>query len=189
MKSWLLSGYFLSFIVFCSAQNNQQFNIESATITYVQSGSTYGTSVLFFDDFGFKKATKTTVRADSLNGEVLNRYHEVFINNEPLTGSNPKANTKTFNPQTSLSNSIISSSFNSEMLNNLGFIESGECTVAGKTCTKYLSNTDEICLWNGIVLKVSTHLSVVTIKLEAVRIELKPPPESVFQYEKETFNH
>lgn len=188
MKSWFLTGYFLGFIVFCSAQNNQQFDIKSATITYVQSGSTYGTSVLFFDDFGFKKATRTIVRADSLNGEILSQCHEVFINNEPLTSGKPKANTITSHSQTTLSNSIISSSFTSEMLHSLGFLESGKCIVAGKTCTKYVRNTDEICLWNGIVLKVSTHLSVVTINLEAIMIDLKPPPNSVFQLISENNN-
>lgn len=189
MNYWLLIGCFFIDCVLCCAQNDQQFGIQSAIISYNHSGSGYGNSVLYFDDFGDRKAIQTIIRADSANGKILTRNNEVFINNEPVSENNMGTNTKAYQAESSLSNSITSSVFTSEMLNNLGFSESGKCMVVGKTCTRYISNNDTICLWKGIVLKASTHLTVVTINIEAVRIELKSPPDSVFQFITENFKH
>jgi hypothetical protein len=178
MRVWLLFGYFIINSVFCCAQSNEQFGIRAATITYVHSGSSYGTSTLYFDDFGDKKLNQTIIRADSTNGRILISSENLFINNKLISDNNAKTTNSLAG--TSLANSMISTSFTNEMLNKLGFLESGKCIVAGKLTTKYCSHSDTICLWNGIVLKASMHLSVVSIKLEATLIDLKPPPDTVF---------
>jgi len=163
-----------------SAQQEEQFEIKSATIYYEHTESGFGSSIFYFDDFGAKKAIFTTIRSDSMNGEIVQQSYELFINNQRIL---PELGVRQLSESNEkpLTNSLISAVCNSKTLADLGYQEIGKSTILQQPCRSYASHSDTICLWSGLVLKSILHLSLVTMKTEAVRIDLGSPPDSVFQ--------
>ncbi|MDP2723495.1 MAG: hypothetical protein Q8O72_12125 [Bacteroidales bacterium] len=189
MKNKWLIGLLTFLVMNCFAQENMLYGIRSATIYYEHSGSGFGTSVLYFDDFGAKRFICTTLYNDSLNGEVVNRYFEHFVKNERVTLKADPKNPVDDLPDNPLANSLISSIYNHKILTGLGYMQSGSCEMLNKTCINYTNQSDSICLWNGIVLKSTLHLSVVSMKVKAVRMVLGSPPDSVFQIKSISINN
>lgn len=181
MKSRWMIGFMFFCLANVFAQENILFGIPSATIYYQHTGSGYGTSVLYFDDFGAKRFICTSIHNDSLTGEVVNRHCELFIDGHRVQSGQEVDRFSDTISENHLANSLISSAYNSRMLAGLGYAEAGIIEILKKNCTNYTNQVDTICLWKNLVLKSTMHLSVVSMKVEAVRIILGSPPDSAFQ--------
>jgi len=181
MKKWILFGMICMCYCNMMAQESSNTGIQHAIVHYQLKGSGAGSgkATLFLDDFGAKKALHTKIFSDS--NTIQSEYYELSINQQHtscnmLTGQRLDNETVMDVPT-----SILLTDFKPEIRASLGYRACGECRVSQKNCFAYCNNSDTICLWNGVVLKLAMHLSLVSIQLEATDIDLAKPIVSVFQ--------
>ena len=171
------------------AQNALPFEIRSATIFYKHTGSIMASSVFYFDDYGAKRSLQTTVYRDSAGYEIINRYCDLYFGN-PLHSSDTLNGGFSEKPSENLfAGFLINPVHDSELLKNLGYQEAGKSSILSKPCSIYTLMGDTLCLWKGLVLKSTHHLSMVSINTEAIGIQSGSPPDSVFNLKKSIYDN
>jgi len=163
------------------SQESSPKGLQQAIVQYRLKGSGAGSgkATLFLDDFGTKKALHTVILSDASN--IQSEYYELEINQQHTAYDMVTQQYLDSEAVMDVPTSIILTGFNPEILTSLGYMPCGKCMVAQKTCGAYCNNSDTICLWQGVVLKLAMHLSLVSIQLEATDIDLAKPKASAFQ--------
>jgi len=163
------------------AQESSHKGLKQAIVHFKLKGSGAGSgkATLFLDNFGAKKALHTIILSDASN--IQSEYYELEINQEHTACDMVAHRHLDSEAVMDVPTSILLTDFNLEILTSLGYIPCGKCLVAQKTCYAYCNKSDTICLWNGVVLKLAMHLSMVSIQLEATEIDLAKPEATVFQ--------
>ncbi len=181
MIKWIVISVALLSQISILAQGSPFHGLKGAIIHYrvKGSGSGGGKATLYLDDFGAKKALHTLINSDS--NRTQSEYYELLIDEQHSAYDMIKHQLIDNTIDLDVPTSIILTNFNYQMLVGLGFYACGDRIVNEKICSAFCNNTDTICLWKGAVMKLSMHLSMASIELEAIQIESVQPPASVFR--------
>lgn len=172
------------FILISSVSVSAQFNktdsmkysIESAIITYKISGTTNGTEIIYFDQWGeretklIQSTTETTFysvktkRSDTLlNIFDGNTFYSIDLKTKTGLKSDKIELVKKFRKQNSI--------FTPSKLKTMGAKPIGEEVILDKTCQIWKTQNEKIWIWNSIVLKSYSNKIGKKILKTAIKID------------------
>ncbi len=160
------------------------YGIKSGIIEYKHSGSRTGTSILYFDKYGYRSATYSDL---VMNNQVDKGWGISFDETQYMYKEGSKQGTKMKNPMIeSLKKVNDMEKFIEETYSKMGFIPAGTEKFLGKECRVYKGDIGKILIWNGIMMYTEMNAGVMTYKQEVTKLDInariKP---SVFELPKD----
>jgi hypothetical protein len=152
------------------------YGIESGIIEYKYSGSQVGTSILYFDEYGYKSAMKmdTKMNDQPQKGWVVSfkEYQYIF---DP---ANPDEGLKMKNPMIESLQKMDKPDFDKateDMYSKMGFKKTGTEKFMDKDCIVFKGDMGKVLTWNGILMLMDMNYSGIQTKQEATSIKINVP--------------
>ncbi|MDA3844312.1 MAG: hypothetical protein PF588_08110 [Candidatus Kapabacteria bacterium] len=197
MKKIIRSGFVILFalVLFSGtlvSQAKQGFVYfeKSGTVEYKYSGTTKGTSTVYFDNYGSKRAEYSTLKTTVFGFSSESKTLDLFVNNFFYSiDLDKKTGTKmSWDDIEEYQNKAVGSKKDrqklaEEMWEKMGGRKTGTGTVLGKTCEIWEATTPPIksWVWHNIPLKSEMSIMGMTIKIEATKISTGSVSASKFK--------
>ncbi|MBN1414913.1 MAG: hypothetical protein JW973_07420 [Bacteroidales bacterium] len=174
----------LLFVLFCLSvvlplQSQEMFKIygiKSGIIEYKHSGTSTGTSTVYFDDYGYKCANymDMTEEGQTHKGWVISQGDMQYMY-DPDT----KTGQKLRNPMIEMILEMEDiEKITQETYAKMGFQEAGTEKFLGKDCRVFKGEMGKVLTWNGMLMFMEMSVMGTTTKQEATKIDVNVPVKS-----------
>ena len=197
MKSKVISIFVLLMILstLSYAQKFRKYPFKSGKVEYKLEGSTTGTSILIWDDFGYKELNVENSTSKMFGETTVTNQYSLMLGSEMYEWTDEEK--KLYQTTNPLAQKWIDGDydeddvekFSVEMMEALGFEKIGSEIVLGKKCDVY-KGLGKVWAWKGISMKTEVKVlgtkSIITatklqtnIKIPSSKFELPRDKELV----------
>lgn len=157
------------------------YGIQSGIVEYKYSGSQVGTSILYFDEYGYKSAMKmdTKINDQSQKGWVVSFKEHQYI----FDPSKPEEGLKMKNPIIASLLKMDKPDFDKvaeDLYSKMGMKRVGTEKYLDKDCIVFKSDMGKILIWNGILILMEMNYSGIKTKQEATLIKINVPVDDKY---------
>jgi len=157
------------------------YGIQSGIIEYKYSGSQVGTSILYFDEYGYKSAMKmdTKMNNEPQKGWVISfkEYQYIF---DP---ENPDEGLKMKNPIIESLLKMDKQDFDKvaeDFYSKMGMQRAGTEKFLDKDCIAFKGDMGKVLTWNGILMLMDMNVGGITTRQEVTSIKINVPVDEKY---------
>lgn len=157
------------------------YGIESGIIEYKYSGMQVGTSILYFDEFGYRSAMKMDTQRNNepQKGWVISfkEYQYIFDPSKPDEGLKMK------NPMIESLMSMDKQDYDKvaeDIYSQMGMTRAGKEKFLDKDCICYKGDMGKVLTWNGILMLMDMNFAGTKSRQEVTSIKINVPVDSKY---------